>query len=54
MDDENGPKRRQMRRLGPFVHFFFLSILTSIFSYYLCLERMKWPKKGSDNENGPK
>ena len=22
-DDKNGPKRRQMRRLGPFVRFFF-------------------------------
>ena len=29
-DDKNSPKRRQMRRLGPFVRFFFLSCFFNI------------------------
>ena len=38
-----------------YVFFFFRVFykLTSIFSYYLCLGRMEWSKKGSDDENGP-
>jgi len=57
-DEQNGPKRRQMRRLGSryvFLFFYVFSYkLINVLRFYLRLEGTKRVKVGGDEQNGPK
>ena len=53
-DEENGPKRRESRRLGHSVSFRFFLILNNIYSTYGYIKGTEGFREGGDEENGPK
>jgi hypothetical protein len=56
--DQNGPKQRQMRRLGSrYVIFSFFRVIANVFillMYYQCFKKTWRVKVGGDDRNGPK
>ena len=57
-DNDNGPKQRIRRCLGPrWVNFFYIRdflILNDIYRYYLCIKGAEGHMEGDNDNDGPK